>query len=232
MTILAVVPARGGSKGVPGKNLKLVGGRTMTARAVEAGLQAGLPVLISTDDQAIHDEAVRAGAEGGFLRPDELATDEAKTIDVLIHAIDLWEKRHNQKVNAVMIIQPTTPLRDAADVLAALKIWNNRPSGSRSLTSLSYGSHLSLGVLYQIKDEAAVCIAPASFSRHDEAPLCIRNGAIYLSETDLLKEGRILCDRPAALVMKRWKSVNVDDPLDMHMAQILADHPPEEEARL
>ena len=137
MTILAVVPARGGSKGVPGKNLKLVGGRSLTARAVEAGLGAGLPVLISTDDQAIHDEAVKAGAEGGFLRPDYLATDEAKTIDVLIHAAELWQQRHNQMVDAVLTLQPTTPLREASDVLKAVEIWKERVPGSRSLASFS-----------------------------------------------------------------------------------------------
>lgn len=232
MTILAIVPARGGSKGVPGKNLKLVGGKTLTARAVEAGLGAGLPVMISTDDQAIHDEAVRAGAEGGFLRPDYLATDEAKTIDVLIHAVDLWQERHNQMVDAVLTLQPTTPLRDSSDGAAALEIWNSRPNGSRSLASFSFGSHLSLGILYRINDQIAEGVAPPTFSRHDEAPLCIRNGAIYLSEASLLREGRVLCDKVTALVMERWKAVNIDDPLDLHMAQILAENPPHLDARL
>lgn len=232
MTILAVVPARGGSKGVPGKNLKLVGGKSLTARAVEAGLGAGLPVLISTDDQAIHDEAVRSGAEGGFLRPEHLATDEAKTIDVLNHAVELWQKRNNQMVDAVMTLQPTTPLRDAGDVLSAIKNWENRPNGSRSLASFSYGSHLSLGILYQIKGGVAFGIAPATFSRHDEDPLCIRNGAIYLSEVGLLREGKILEDPVTACVMPRWKAINIDDPLDLHMAQILAENLPPSEARL
>jgi CMP-N,N'-diacetyllegionaminic acid synthase len=204
----------------------------LTARAVDAGLNAGLPVMISTDDQEIHDEAVMAGAEGGFLRPDHLATDEAKTLDVLIHAVELWESRHDQKVEAVVILQPTAPLREAKDVSAALEMWRNRPDGSRSLSSFSYGSHLNLGILYQIKEGVAQGIAPASFSRHDEAPLCIRNGAIYISETGLLKEGRILCDKIAAHIMLRWKSVNVDDPLDLHMAQILAENPPADEAKL
>lgn len=232
MKILAVVPARGGSKGVPGKNLRLVGGRSLTARAVEAGLGAGLPVMISTDYQSIHDEAVRAGAEGGFLRPDQLATDEAKTIDVLIHAVELWESRHGQRVDAVMTLQPTTPLREANDVIAALELWQNRPEGSRSLTSFTYGSHLSIGVLYKINNGIAEGIAPATFTRQDEEALCMRNGAIYLSEVDLLKEGRVLCDKVTALVMERWRSVNIDDPLDIHLAQILAENPPPPEARL
>lgn len=232
MTIIAVVPARGGSKGVPGKNLKLVGGRSLTAHAVEAGLGAGLPVLISTDDQAIHDEAVKAGAEGGFLRPDHLATDEAKTIDVLIHAIELWQQRHNQMVDAVLTLQPTTPLREAADVIKALETWQSRVPDSRSLASFSYGSHLSLGILYRIKEGIAEGAAPATFSRHEDSPLAIRNGAIYLSETTLLKEGRVLCDKVTALLMERWKAVNIDDPLDLHLAQILADNPPAPEARL
>lgn len=225
MTILAIVPARGGSKGVPGKNLKLIGGQTMTARAVRCGVEAGLPVLISTDDQAIHEEAVRAGAEGGFLRPDHLATDDAKTLDVLIHGMELWQERHDEEVEAVMILQPTSPLRTSGDVTRALDAWRQRPADSRSLASFASASHLSLGILYRLEGERAVSVAPASYSRHDEPQLSLRNGAIYISEASLLRQGRILCDQVTPLVMDPWRSVNVDDPYDLHLATLLADRP-------
>lgn len=225
MKILAIVPARGGSKGVPGKNLKLIGGQTMTARAVRCGVEAGLPVLISTDDQAIHDEAVRSGAEGGFLRPDILATDNARTLDVLLHGVDLWQERHGEEVEAVMILQPTSPLRTAQDVSEAVQIWGARQPSSRSLASFASASHLSLGILYQIELGEAVSLAPPSYSRHDEPQLFIRNGAIYISEVSLLREGRVLCGHVTAMAMDPWRSVNVDDPFDLHMAMLLADRP-------
>lgn len=225
MKILAIVPARGGSKGVPCKNLKLIGGQTMTARAVRCGVDAALPVLISTDDQAIHDEAVRAGAEGGFLRPDHLATDEAKTLDVLLHGVDLWQERHGEEVEAVMILQPTSPLRTAQDVSQAVQAWGARQPSSRSLASFASASHLSLGILYRVEQGEAVSLAPPSYSRHDEPQLFIRNGGIYVSEVGLLREGRVLCSQVTPLVMDPWRSVNVDDPFDLHLAMLLADRP-------
>ena len=223
--VLAIVPARGGSKGVPGKNLKLIGGQTMTARAVKCGLEAGLPVLISTDDQRIHDEAVRAGAEGGFLRPDYLATDGAKTLDVLIHGVDLWQERHGEEVESVMILQPTSPLRNSEDVKRALEAWADRSPDSQSLASFASASHLSLGILYRMEEERAVSVAPATYSRHGEPQLFVRNGAIYISEVGLLRQGRILCDHVTPLAMDPWRSVNVDDPYDLHLAELLADRP-------
>jgi CMP-N,N'-diacetyllegionaminic acid synthase len=223
--ILAIVPARGGSKGVPGKNLKPIGGQTMTARAVQCGVDAGLPVLISTDDQSIHDEAIKAGAEGGFLRPEHLATDAATTLDVLIHGVDLWQERHSEEVEAVMILQPTSPLRSAQDVSRAVQAWGERPASSRSLASFASASHLSLGILYRVEEERAVSVAPPTYNRHLEPQLFIRNGAIYISEAGLLREGRILCDHVTPLVMDPWRSVNVDDPFDLHLAMLLAERP-------
>lgn len=223
--MLAIVPARGGSKGIPGKNLAEVGGTPMVARAVLCGREAGLPVLISSDDPTIRQCAIEAGAISGYDRPPELATDTATTLETILHALRWYERAHGE-VEAVMVLQPTSPLRRAGDVLRACEAWERRGE-ARSLISVCRGGHLSLGILYRVAEDgrADVVAGSASFQRHDQRPLFVRNGAIYISETSLVAEGRLLCERPLALEMPRERSVNVDEPFDLHIARLLEERP-------
>jgi CMP-N,N'-diacetyllegionaminic acid synthase len=227
--VLAIVPARGGSKGVPGKNLARVAGQSLVCRAVVSGREAGLPVLLSTDDELIRSEGTSAGALAPFLRPPHLATDAAPTSAVLQHAVTWFEQNYGHKLAAIVTLQPTTPLRAAADVLGALTAYETRPAGCRSVVTVCHTGHLSLGVLYPENPEGiARPIQPtASSSRHEEPPLLIRNGAVYITERDLLmQQAAVMCDTPAVHVMPRWRSINIDDPFELHLAQLLAQYPP------
>ena len=114
--VLALVPARGGSKGVPRKNLQLLGGRPLVAHAVATGLEATLVtrVVCSTDDPEIAAAARAAGADVPFLRPAELAQDTSEDWPVFVHALD-WLQEHEQWVPDVIVnLRPTSPLVDAA----------------------------------------------------------------------------------------------------------------------
>jgi CMP-N-acetylneuraminic acid synthetase len=121
-TVLAVVPARGGSKGVPRKNIAAIGGRSLIARA--ADVIEALPwidaALITTDDPDFADEARRHGLDAPFLRPPELATDTAGAVDVWIHAWLAAEARQGRRFDASLYLQPTSPFRTPAQVEATL----------------------------------------------------------------------------------------------------------------
>jgi len=136
LTVLALVPARGGSKGLPGKNLRGLGGHPLVAWAVAAGLQAdGVGrVLVSTDDPAIRDAALAAGAEAPFLRPADLAADDTTDLPVFLHALD-WLAAHEGYVPDVVVqLRPTSPLRPPGLVDAALATLVADPSATAART--------------------------------------------------------------------------------------------------
>lgn len=227
--VLAIVPARCGSKGVPGKNIAIVGAKSLVARAVEAGRDAGLPVLLSTDDEEIRAEGISAGAMAPFLRPAHLSTDRASSVSVLQHAVSWFEAHHDEKVSTVIGLQPTSPLRSAEDVKGALMKFEDRPPGCRSLISLSHASHLNLSILYRLESDgrARQVELPTGFSRHDEPQLMIRNGAVYIAERDLLmEENMVICRSPTVYIMPRWRGINVDDHFELYLAQLLGNYPP------
>src|SRR5438477_10293856 len=105
VTIVAIIPARGGSKGLPGKNLRLLGGTPLIAHTIAAARRASRVdrVVVSTDDRRIANAARRAGAELPFLRPAELATDTSPTVDAVRHAVE-WLERHGQRLDLVVTL--------------------------------------------------------------------------------------------------------------------------------
>lgn len=231
--VLVIVLARGGSKGIPRKNLEVVGGHSLVARAVMSGRDAGLPVLLTSDDPDIRREGEAAGAMAPFERPPHLATDESASIEVLRHAAQWFESESGTKLVTLVILQPTSPLRRSDDVRGALAAFKSRPKVSRSLISLSATGHLNPGILYRSSGEGtAVPISdPSRASRHDTPPIMIRNGAVYIAERDLVVEdGLVMCPTPAFYLMPRWRGVNVDDAFELYLARLLEAHPPEGEA--
>jgi CMP-N,N'-diacetyllegionaminic acid synthase len=127
MRILALVPARGGSRRVPGKNLRMLGGRPLIAWSIEAarGVAEICDILVSTDDAAIATVARDAGALVPWLRPAELATDTATTVDVCLHALDWYETRNNSP-DGLLLLQPTSPLRGRATIERGIRLFAER----------------------------------------------------------------------------------------------------------
>ena len=135
LRVLAVVPARGGSKGIPRKNLQLLGGKPLVTLAVETGRAARLVsrVLCSTDDPDIADAARAAGAEVPFLRPPELARDTAEDWPVFMHALDFLEREDNWLPDIVVNLRPTSPLRTPTHVDDAIRLLLDTAADSVSL---------------------------------------------------------------------------------------------------
>ena len=121
--IIAIIPARGGSKGVPRKNIKLLNGKPLISYSIRAALKSKFidRVIVSTDDKEIAEIAKRYKAEVPYLRPAELAQDTSPTLPVLQHAVKYLEEKENYKTDLIVLLQPTTPLILASDIDSAIK---------------------------------------------------------------------------------------------------------------
>lgn len=137
MSLLAIIPARGGSKRLPGKNIKSLGGKPLICWSIEAAISSGCfdRVMVSTDSPEIAEIALAAGAWVPGLRPVELSTDEAKSVDVVIHALEAFEATHCTP-DGVVLLQPTSPFRTVGSICRAADLYRNFEF-KRPLVSLS-----------------------------------------------------------------------------------------------
>ncbi|MEN1989186.1 acylneuraminate cytidylyltransferase family protein [Paenibacillus hubeiensis] len=228
-TCLAVIPARGGSKGLPGKNIRLLNGKPLIVYSIEAALKSGCVtrVVVSTDDESIADVARHAGAEVPFLRPAELATDEAKSIDVLRHAVQFVEE-NGQQYDCILLLQPTSPLRRAGDIKEAMNQFLQ--SGADSLQSVTPArTHPYLLRLRSDTGQMSpYVVAEAHARRQDLTALYELNGALYLMKRDLLiKQEQIVGASNQGFVMPPERSVDIDTLWDFRLAEWMLQHPDE-----
>jgi CMP-N,N'-diacetyllegionaminic acid synthase len=227
---LCVVPARGGSKGLPGKNLMEVGGKSLVRLAVEAALDSGRcdRLLCSTDSDAIAAEAVLAGAEAPFRRPDELAGDATPSLDVVLHALQFVEAQGPRRVDLVCLVEPTTPLRVGQDIRCAVDLLASSRPPADSAVSVCEVTDAHPAWLRKIQDglmSPYFTDLPEPTRRQDLARLPTpyrRNGAVYVTRRDVLVERRSLYgERCLAYVMPPERSVNIDSELDLLCARAI-----------
>ncbi|WP_262422527.1 acylneuraminate cytidylyltransferase family protein [Brevundimonas denitrificans] len=208
--VLGLIPARGGSKRLPGKNLADLHGRSLLQRAIDAGLAArGIDrLIVSTDDPAIAEAARAGGAEVPFLRPAELATDEASSLDVVRHAMDWADQDEPGAFSHLVLLQPTSPLRTAGDIDQTLTLCRDQDrSTAVSVTPAPKPDVLMIG-------QGGV-LRPASEYGH---PL-ILNGAVYVLKWDHLNiGGAFIAPDTAYHVMDQHRSVDVDTSDDLDRA--------------
>ncbi len=225
--VLAVIPARGGSKGVPRKNIRDLCGKPVIAWTIETALAAGDDlhrVIVSTDDPEIAVTAKAFGAEAPFMRPAELATDEAPGLPVIQHAVKFVEEEEGASVDWVLILQPTAPFRNAGDITEALRL--AREGGCDSVISVSpvLAEHPIL--MKKIENDRLLpyCIEEKEGTRRQDydPPAYIRNGAIYLTRRDVLMEddsirGEVI--RP--YVMPEERSYDIDSERDFRLVELV-----------
>lgn len=223
--ILGIIPARSGSKGVAGKNLKLLGGKPLIVHTIEAVQNCTRlsDCLVTTDGVEIADVARKAGAAVPFLRPAELASDEMPTIDTIIHAVNWYEKKHGTRADIIVLLQPTAPLRTGVDIDEAINCFLK--SGAQSLISCYDAVHVHPEIMYTMSDTSLkplLCNETEPVRRQDFKPVYVRNGAIYIAERNLVMESRRMYDdSPAAFVMPREHSINIDEHIDFKIAECL-----------
>jgi CMP-N,N'-diacetyllegionaminic acid synthase len=226
MNILGVIPARGGSKSVPRKNIALIHGKPLIAYTIEAAQHSRLLThfLVSSDDPEILAVARKYGAPVPFVRPAELATDIAPTLPVVQHAVAEMERMHGITYDFIVLLQPTTPLRLPEDIDAALE--KLVATGADSVISVCDVGAYHPARMRQIVDDRLVELPvrePKEMARRqDLPPVYIRNGAIYAVKRDVVMLQNTMSGsvcRP--YIMPEERSVNVDSLLDLLLAEIL-----------
>ncbi|MBX2985085.1 MAG: acylneuraminate cytidylyltransferase family protein [Bacteroidia bacterium] len=223
MRILGVIPARGGSKGVPRKNIKLLGDKPLIAYTIEAALQSQLTkVIVSTDDEEIAEVSRQYGAEVPFMRPAELASDTASSIDVVLHTLTEVEDDMND-YEAVMLLQPTTPFRTYKDINECINKFNN--SDSDSLISVREVPHeFNPHWVFEEKSIGFLSIATGEkeiIKRRQDLPRAYyRDGAIYMVNSMVLKEKKTLYGETISYwINKSQEFVNIDTMEDWVKAE-------------
>ncbi|MEO8310838.1 MAG: acylneuraminate cytidylyltransferase family protein [Caldimonas sp.] len=213
--VLALIPARGGSKGLPGKNILPVAGRPLLAWTADAALGARDidRVVVSSDDAAIL-AAARACGVDALPRPAALASDTAATIDVVLHVLDVLPG-----FDVIVLLQPTSPLRNAGDVDAALARF--AASGAPACVSVSEAAQ-SPYWMYRLDDDQTlrpIVDAPAEATRRqDLPPVYALNGAIYIADVAWLRRGRAFVSRETvAHVMPAERSLDIDSAGDFEV---------------
>ena len=219
MTVLCVIPVRGGSKGVPGKNARPIAGKPLVAWTVEQALaaEAGLEVVVSTDDEHLARLAREAGATVPFLRPAELAGDTTPTEPVIVHAIE-WARREGREVEAVVLLQATSPIRFAGTIDRAVRQF--RETGVDSLVGVVPVSPFLWRLGEPAHPEYDIEHRPR---RQDMQPGEIRyreTGSLYVSTPACyLERGNRLGGRIGMFVMDELEGVDIDTELDLRIAE-------------
>jgi CMP-N,N'-diacetyllegionaminic acid synthase len=228
MDVLAVVPARGGSKGITQKNIRPLGGRPLLQFTVEAaaGARRLSDWIVSTDDKVVAGVARSLGAPVPFLRPRDLASDDARALPVMQHAVLFMEDWRGRAYDAVMMLQPTTPFRTSADVDAAVELLA-ATSADSVISVVPVGGYHPARMKYLDGDrliDPPFGEASENQPRQELRPMVIRNGAIYLTRRDVLVEqGSFKGADSRAYVMAPQASVNIDTEDDLAYAQWLYD---------
>jgi CMP-N,N'-diacetyllegionaminic acid synthase len=227
LKVLGLVPARGGSKGVPGKNIKPMAGKPLLAWTAEAARASRLDrVVLSTDDEAIAAAGRACGLEVPFMRPPELGRDDTPGLDVVVHAVQtLWDAGY--RPDAVMLLQPTSPLREASHIDRAIALLEGRPEAD-SLVSVVRAPHNMIPeTLMRLLPDG--CLEPVvpwderKNLRQAKPAYYARNGAaVYLVRTAcLLGRKSLYGDRILALEMAKEESLDVDDLIDFELCEYL-----------
>ena len=220
-SVLGLIPARGGSKGIPDKNRVSLGGRPLLAWTIDAALASKTVdrVVVSTDDPRLGLLASAHGAEVPFLRPKRLARDDTPTMPVVLHALDQLEA-----ADIVVLLQPTSPLRIAADIDACVETFADTGRAVVSVTAADPPpQHMFIarhGRLIPLMDTL-----PAG-RRQDLPPVLALNGAVYVADAAFLrKHGSFLTRRSLPYEMPRERSIDIDDELDLQVAEALLPTP-------
>ncbi len=216
---LGIIPARGGSKGVPRKNIRSLAGRPLIAYTVDAAHDSQLlsRFLISTDDPEIAEIGETLGSEV-LMRPTELAADDTPMVPVVQHALAAtgFQWRY------VVVLQPTTPLRTGEDIDHALELLNN--TGADTVISVYQVSDAHPTRMYRLESNRLVPYAkePTARLRQVLPPVFHRNGMIYASRTALVvEENTIIGSDLRPYIVPRERSINIDEMLDFHFAEFL-----------
>lgn len=224
--VLALIPARGGSKGLPRKNVRPLCGRPLVQWSIDTALACKEidSVVVSTDDEQIAAVAAAAGAEVPFLRPPALSGDAAISIDVVLHALDFLES-NGRVFDIVLLLEPTSPLREASDIRLALQRMVDK--GASAIVSVCRAESTHPAFMFratgQGRLESFTFNSPAGVRRQEIEPLFYLEGTLYASTVESLRDRRSFYhDDTLAYEVAKWKALEIDDIEDFQMVEAIA----------
>ena len=225
-TVLGLIPARGGSKGLPRKNIKPLLGKPLIAWTIEQALVSKYldRVVVSTEDKEIAEISIKYGADIPFVRPKELAEDNAKGIDVVLHATDWFrEKDKRKQYDLIMLLQPTSPLRITEDIDKAIEFLFLKEA--KAIVSVCEVDHHPLWANTLSEDGCMKNFIRKEImnkNRQELLKFYRLNGAIYLAYCDYIKEQEsFFGEGTFAYIMPRERSIDIDSDLDLKLAAII-----------
>lgn len=225
MNILGIVPARAGSKRLPGKNIRPLGGLPLTAWTFEAARQSGAltRICLSTDDEALRELARHHGVDAPFLRPAELASDNAGSIDVVLHAIAHYASR-GESFDAVVLLQPTSPFRTADTIRRAVELFR-RNECARDVIGVSRTEQPPEWTFRERGGLLEPLVSWEAFTQRsqDLQPSWRVNGCVYVNAVErLLRLRRFIHDRCAPLpIDNAHEALDIDTQADWDQAEAL-----------
>ncbi len=225
-TFLSIIPARGGSKRLSNKNIKDLCNKPLIVWTIDASLKSKYitNTLVSTDSKKIHEIASKSGAEVPFLRPSKLARDDAKSINVVRHAVMYYKEHFNKEFDYVILLQPTSPLRTQEDIDLAIELLINK--NADAVVSVCEMEHSPIW-----SNKLDETLSMKNFLKKEFINKCSQdlekyyrlNGAIYICKTNLLlsQDTFFIDDNIYAFKMSQESSVDIDTELDFLIAQTI-----------
>lgn len=224
--MIAIIPARGGSKGLLNKNIKLLCGKPLINYTIEAAMKAKEidRVIVSTDSIEIADVARKYGAEVPFIRPQYLAEDNSSAVDVYLHAVEYMIHNFGCDIHKFVVLLPTAPLRDENDIDSAISLWKEK----KATTLISMvEAETPVSWYYCMKNDGTIKNAgfdkeKAIRNRQENNKYYIPNGAIYILDYGLLKSKRTYyAEDTLGYIMPKKKSIDIDTIDDFEYAEYL-----------
>uniref|UniRef100_UPI004048122F acylneuraminate cytidylyltransferase family protein n=1 Tax=Algoriphagus sp. TaxID=1872435 RepID=UPI004048122F len=223
--ILCVVPARGGSKGLPGKNIKMLIDKPLIAWSIEQGLGSKYvnEVIVSTDSEEVAEIAKNYGARVPFLRPDFLAQDDSSTADVLVHMMNELEKI-DETFDYILLLEPTSPLREVNDIDKAFEQLFSIPQ-AKSIVGISKVESQHPSFTVSLQNESNFIQSKNNFKvlrRQEIEELYFYEGSLYISEIKSYREKKNFYHKDTlGYIMPKSKSLEIDDEVDFIMTEAL-----------
>lgn len=225
MRTVALIPARGGSKGIPRKNLALLAGKPLIAWTIDAARQcAGIDrVIVSTEDEEIASACRGLGAEVPFLRPAALAEDASPAIDAVLHALNWMMKEMPEPPTHLLFLQPTSPLRTADDLARVLEIARTPDADGVVSVSPVHDHPYWTKTIDRAGNLSDFLPQDLKATRRQDLPEVFAvNGAIYLARIDVIRDRQTFyTGQTKAYVMPPERALDIDTPWDLHLANLI-----------
>jgi len=220
--LVAVIPARSGTKSIPGKNLLEIDGESLLVRAIKLAKSATRVhrVLVTTDDPDMHEIAKVAGAEAPCLRPQSLADDRSRTVDAVKHVLN---EANVSKRGYVLLLQVTTPLRTAEDLEKLFDLFERNSSAKAAVSVVEHDEPHPYKLLQYRGPYVEPFLGSDALRPRQELPrVYALNGAFYLTSRETIEsEGTFMPEQTVAYEMPEWRSVNLDGPMDLLLLRAL-----------